>query len=276
MRVSRVQQRWGAAVALLVGVQAALLQWGVRQSGQPRPIPTVESDVALAVERDDIARPAWQHLPSPVLFALPTAEGFSGEAWLRHRPPAVRETLAEPSPSWLEVPAQETWESLAILQESVQTPAARVADLPVQWRDNFPADSPASRRSTLQVLGPLGSRALLQPPELPSWPSSDVMADSQVQLLVDADGFVQSAVGVEEEGAVGASVFGAVTRSAEADHFAVEIARSLRFSPLPRNAPEGVLGESGGASIGRVVFRWHAVPAVSTNKVSIQPSGGLP
>jgi hypothetical protein len=51
--------------------------------------------------------------------------------------------------------------------------------------------------------------------------------------------------------------------SKSADQLALDIARSARFAPLPRDA--------GAFTIGALVFEWHTVPLPDTNAPAAKP-----
>lgn len=74
--------------------------------------------------------------------------------------------------------------------------------------------------SLLRFGGSLASLPLRQPPVIPCWTNTDVLASTTVQLLVEADGAVLSA-----------SVLPPGSGSATADAEALRQARGLRFQP---------------------------------------------
>jgi TonB family protein len=82
---------------------------------------------------------------------------------------------------------------------------------------------------------------LLNEINLPSLQDNDVIAPSEVQALVDAGGDVVSTVLLESSG------------FQNADDKALELARSLRFTP------------SSGLTFGKLVFNWRTIPVTTTN-----------
>ena len=70
---------------------------------------------------------------------------------------------------------------------------------------------------------------------------NDVIAPSKVQVLVDEAGNGASVVVLESSGLP------------EADQRALRLARNLRFAPAPA------------LTFGEITFRWHTLPAASTN-----------
>ena len=73
-------------------------------------------------------------------------------------------------------------------------------------------------RSTLRLAGGLANRRLLNPPELRAWPASDLLTNSVVQVLVNADGNVMSLNLLAGSG------------SPKADQFALEVGQRRRAS----------------------------------------------
>jgi hypothetical protein len=76
---------------------------------------------------------------------------------------------------------------------------------------------------------------------------NDVIAPSRVQLLINRDGTVASAVLLETTG------YAAADHCAPADQQALDLARTLRFAPADR------------LMFGEIDFDWHTVPLTTTN-----------
>jgi len=94
--------------------------------------------------------------------------------------------------------------------------------------------------STLRVAGDLVNRRLLNPPQLQSWPALDLLTNTVVQVLVNAEGNVFS------------STLLTLSGSKEADQNALDVARAARFEPLRRSSPA--------LTIGALIFEWHTAP----------------
>lgn len=179
----------------------------------------------------------------PTQFAMVHSRGFSGTAWLRTQSPEYRpsewteepRTLAQPTQLLGGAFRQAAATSAQPLFDAARKPAVAPPALAV-------TQPPLRTQSRLLVEGPARLRPLVSPPTLKSWPHTDVLSDTHVQVQVTADGLVFSPrlAGV-------ASSKDPVQR--EADQHAVELARQLRFAPAPKNnrvAVEGVL-----------IFQWH-------------------
>ena len=75
----------------------------------------------------------------------------------------------------------------------------------------------------MRLEGDLAQRRLLAPLDLRSWTSRDILTNSVVRLLVDAEGLPLSVTLLSGSGAQ------------EADQHALDQAKAARFEPLSRN-----------------------------------------
>ena len=138
----------------------------------------------------DSGRACVLALRDPTLFALPHQEGFSGPAWLNAISPDFQSLVWSQTPRWLELGqgwvgselrqfmATNQFDALRSLEQqelALKLPAHEQAELP-----------PAQSR--LRLAGGLSGRRLLGAPDLPSWPSGEMLTNSIVQLVVAADG----------------------------------------------------------------------------------------
>jgi len=94
----------------------------------------------------------------------------------------------------------------------------------------------------------LAARRLLTALDLPSWPHSDILTNTVVQVVVDADGDTLSSTPLKSCGL------------SEADQFALKTAASARFLSARKPGQPAVP-----LSWGKMIFQWHTVPAESTN-----------
>lgn len=260
---------WLILVSVLTLVQGALLHWGIQQFTGIRlaPADSQKFSVVLGEESaESLLDRLW--LPSPMMFALPSLEGFSGAAWLRYRTPSAQVNRIQDHPTYLEMDPQFLGQKFrSFAEQHVPTPM-RVADLPVVWRDSFPIETPSQRHSELVLEGELAGRALLSPIQLPDWPHSDVAAESHVQVLVDGAGRVLTAVLLEPQGQRSSSSLTRSARIPEADLFALSFARQARFTPLPSRDRRAVWEPPTDLASGRMIFQWNTTPVVNTNRVA--------
>jgi hypothetical protein len=261
---------WLAAIAIVFALHVTLIFiFGARKPIAPAPVKNAPS-MALAGGSSDT-------LPGPnaTLFALPDRNGFSGLMWA---PPPLsfhQQDWTE-DPHWL---ADSSPLAVTELGEAfrhyIQT--NHFAKTTFEFNQSPPLMVPVikpqpilAQESTLRVAGDIANRPLLNPAKLPSWPGSDVIAPSVVQVLVDAAGSVVSAtllppVNSWEPSAVRDTVEPLPARDAEADARAVDIARNTRFAPLTAHA--GSLGSQPltHLSVGQLIFNWQVVPVTPAN-----------
>ena len=255
------------AIGTLTVIQAALLHWGTQQITHIRPAPALNEKFCAVLGQeasDELLNHLW--LDSPTVFTLPSPESFSGEAWLRYRTPSTKPQPIDDSPTWLELETH-SFGNLFRSFASQQTPVPlRVADLQVAWRDNFPIDPIPERRSELRLEGDLASRRLLDSLRLPAWPHTDVAAESHVQVLVDSEGTVLSAVLLESQGRLSSTSLALSSRIPAADAYALDFARTARFERVPTERPAGALETDPRLTSGRLNFQWSTLPIVNTNR----------
>ena len=251
-------ERWPPArrwswIALVFAAQVGLIfALGDRRPVAPRP-PALDLVVRVA--------PVWDELLSlqdAALFALPQRRGFAGAAWLG------MPRMEFPPFRWTE-PAR----LLPLRLEALGAAFARFmltnrfVNLAFESRPSpelpppvaLEIGAPAPTHSTLRVTGDLLSRRLLNSPALPSLAAVDLVTNSVVQVLVNAEGWVISPTLLPP----GSGVLGADQRAA--DQRALELAWSVRFEPQRGTAPP--------LSVGVLLFEWHTPPP--TNAPVAQP-----
>jgi hypothetical protein len=249
--------RWWTAIAVMFGLHVLLVFWLEDR------LPTVPRKLgaAPAFRFSDNRMGEWLAIQDPTLFALPHRLGFSGEAWLKVRspqfPPAdwseparclaldVQE-LGIPFGKFVLTNAPASFPIIATLQPGLANPG-----------DFSIAPPPTSSR--LRIEGDLARRHLRLLLPLPSWTNTDLLANSIVQLLVDAQGNTVSAVLLPPR-----------SGKEQADQRALELAKAARFEPVDAGE-SGFKNASAGLSIGRMVFEWQTVPEPSNNALPATP-----
>ena len=248
-------RRWIYTVAVLFALHAGLLLY-LGQIAEPFPVrPTFRTTVHLVADpRSSERLSRLPTLSDPTLFALPGEDGFSGPAWLK--PPSMEfqpKQWSEPL-RWLSVDGQSLGDEFTryVATNTIAPPLVANKPLPPlqRYEPNFPND-PVQPNSTLRLVGDLSSRPLLVPLELRSWPNSEILSNTTVRVVVDADGFTQSSVLLVECG------------SREADLYALKVANQARFRPLPRAARDRT--GTGPLAWGKMIFHWHTLPMAATN-----------
>ena len=123
-----------------------------------------------------------------------------------------------------------------------------------------PSPQPISAgQSAVRLEGGLARRRLMTPLDLRSQTNRDILTNSVVQVLVDADGLPRSVTLLSSSG------------SKLADQQALERASAARFEPLSRNPPGPTPGPTAYLGLGRMVFLWHTIPEPPTNAPPASP-----
>jgi hypothetical protein len=194
---------------------------------------------------------AFSELSDPSAFALPSLKGFSRAGWLTYKPVPDEFAEAPAEPKWLQPDPDALGQILAAYVATNALPPIRIGDesmpriVGFQPRPSAELEFPTSE---LRFAGALARRKLLTPPELPSWRHTELLTNSIVRLVVDADGAPVSAALVSGSGLK------------EADTYALTAAKRLRFRP--DRARETITS-------GTATFRWHTLPpGATTNTLS--------
>lgn len=267
MRRGLLSRRWLLAILLLALAQAAVLHLVVHQVKSIRPSTPFTQQLTLAADDQStgqILRMPW--LDMPTLFAIPSLNGFSGGAWLQYRAPPTPENQVNDTPTWLEVQTNQIGRSLTEFTSRNRPEPLSVVERRIPWRENLSLEPPQIPHSELRLQGPIARRRLITPVSLPDWPHTDVLAESHVQVMVDGNGQVLSAVLVDAEGRTLPAGGLPPAHLPEADRFALDFASSAQFEKLPVTGPATVLDESPRIEWGRVIFQWQTIPVAVTNK----------
>ncbi|HEX5398645.1 MAG TPA: hypothetical protein VFY06_06295 [Verrucomicrobiae bacterium] len=253
------RQRWVTSVMFVFAAQLAIIfVLGRRHFPPQRPLTNVPQ-MTLADSSSELIA-----LDNPTLFVLPHADDFGSAVW--SKTPAVTQ---KPFP-WPE-------QSGALLSPAVEnlgvvfarfmrtnrfgTPVLDFKPEPQLSEPLLTLPPMFSPDSTLQIIGELAGRKWLNPVNLPSWPYSDVIAPSRVQVVVDQEGAVISAALLSPDNSMILlpSVNFDVVRYDPADQRALQIARRMRFAPARSVAS------------GQLIFYWRTVPPPATNSPAALP-----
>lgn len=241
--------RWWVMVFLMFAAQLALVVWLGDKEMRPPVVTAPGPALQLAGENSK----EFLALADPTLFALPHQEGFSGQAWLAVTNREIRPFAWTEPPQFLELLSRQLAAPITVPPDRHSFErAAQPADFPPELllplpneRQLFPSGS-----TFVQAAG-LRSRTLQTRIELPSWPHAELLSNSVVQVVVDAEGSVVSAV-----------LLGAGCGLKEADDYSVRQAAAARFAAVPHN-PEDT-SSLAGLVWGELVFHWHTLPATNT------------
>lgn len=253
----RSHRRWWGLVALVFVAQLGLIFW----LGETAPVRPRLAAPGLTLRLAGTAAAELLALHDPTLFVLPHPQNVPAPEWPR-TPRPERLTFTWPEPTHYPVPAfgQLGTALNRLVETNVFTPPLPLARPEPQL--TLPELSPQSipaGPSTVRLEGSLALRRLMTPMELRSQTNRDILTNSVVQLLVDADGLPRSVTLLSSSG------------SRPADQQALERASAARFVPLSRNPTGPPPGPAAYLGLGRMVFLWHTVPEPPTNAPPVSP-----
>jgi hypothetical protein len=241
---------WGWKKLLLVIVLAFATQvafvflLGTKTTVPPRPVRNVPV-FQLAHHADEFVR-----LTDPTLFALPDPDDLAAAG------SPVSPDLLNPAfhytepPAFLAAPAAATLgAAFNAFMQTNRGPAFTPSFKPEPQRLAPEAGivTALPQSSAWHVVGDLAGRPIVNPITVPSLAVNDIIAPSRVQVLVEQDGHVASAVLLDS------SEYDDTDHYTPADQQALDLARTLRFAPADR------------LMFGRIIFDWHTVPVANTN-----------
>jgi hypothetical protein len=247
-------RRWWIFLALVFLTQLGLIFW-LGKAARPI-VPPEELAPSLQFAGSNMAERLA--LNDPTLFALPHEVSFSGLAWLTQE---FHPFLAPEPPPFLPLPEPRLARDFSAFMETNEPaglPEIAQPDLKFKVPLVLPAE-PLVKESTLRLMGELAGRRLLISPALPPWPNAEMLSNSIVQLLVDANGRPVSSTLLKPSG-------NAIT---EADQHALREARKTRFAPVNSADP---LNPMAGLSLGQMVFEWRTLPLTATNNPAESPT----
>ncbi|MFM1941818.1 MAG: hypothetical protein RI897_800 [Verrucomicrobiota bacterium] len=250
------ERQWTGAVVMLFLAQVFLL--GVVAEREAAPMVVSPPGGGLEVVQwpvgvEDASRELG--VRDPMLFAVPNDFGFSGEAWrMASRSPLPRLEWSEPT-RWLS--ARTNWFGVGLQGPGAGLGSPSVMSglrVPVGTRVEVPGVALA-RVSRLELDDGLAARGVQSWPEVPVLSHTNLLQPTWIQVAVEPDGMVFSAVVLKSSG------------WEEADRQAVALLHGLRLTP-----------ESSGVDPvverlwGNIVVRWSN--ATTTKREPGQPAGG--
>jgi hypothetical protein len=246
------RQRWWTAIALVLALQTFLVFLLENRSPAVPPksvaAPVIRLQESLSLEPLAVSDPA--------LFVLPHREGFSGEAWL-NRIPSFPYQPADWNPplSWLALSADTLGANFKeFIAANASPPFQTLATIePARSIPNFfPMDSTPAQ-STLRIGAGLTKLRMLSTPKLQEWPNAELLTNSIVQLLVDAQGCTISAVLLHKSGSI------------DADDSAMEIAKAAQFEPVKSVGSIPTANDAKALTLVTLTFEWQTLPVAVTN-----------
>ena len=242
------------AVALVFVAQVAVVFW----VGNPPPLAPLEVPAAPVINLSGSGSEELLALQDPTLFVLPHRDNFSGDAWLKIPPQKFTPTNWSEPPRPLPLSAERLGAAFVTFMQTNRPPRYQLALESDTPNDPSPLTPPIPVSSAIRVEGDLARLSLLTHFRLPPQTNSELLTNTVVQLLVNAEGHPFSQVVWSGSG------------SAEADALALtHYAKAVRFAP----AQEAALGTVPGnkMTVGKLIFEWQTVPPAPTNGPSANP-----
>jgi hypothetical protein len=238
------------AIGLIFAAQVGILFW----LGNPPPRKTSPVPQVPVIHIGDRGLQELLAVQDPTLFILPHRDNFSGEAWLKIQPQKFSPTNWTEPAQLLDLPREQLGSAfVAFMQTNLPPRFQPRIDSTLGASEAGPAPLPSiSVPSRLRVEGDLARLRLLVLPHLPPQTNSDLLTNTVIHLVVDAQGTPYSSVIWERSG------------SQEADMEALtNFAKVIRFAP-PEAAALGAVPADKMTS-GKLIFEWQTVPPLPTN-----------
>ena len=245
-------RRWCLLIALIFCSQLGFIFLLADKS--PHPVRSSSPAPTLAVVEDSSSE--MLALTDPTLFALPHQLGFSGPAWMKIPQVPSRSFEWTAEPSWLALPIDQPGNASTVLADTNQTEfLTTLALFEPEPSVTEPVFAPSFRQKSEFRLGEgLQQRQLKMSPKLPSWPHSDFLTNTVVQLFISAEGLpVSTPVLLSSSGLKAA------------DDFALAQASAARFEPIINEGPGRSTSPLANATWGTMIFEWHTLPLSATN-----------
>lgn len=261
------RERWFLTISVIFALQVIVAVWltargriEIRRDSNPLRVRSVPADASAALE-------GLLAVLNPTLYATPNPNGFSGDTWLRAK------AMNHVTPGWSDPPQFLQFKPDQLLAELAQfgvTNSPRrsvVADLHGDRDERRVALSdqlkpaPATR---VVLAGELTNDDVVLLPEFPVIEFNDVLSPTILSLKVDQRGRVFSVGTVVSSG------------QAAADQRAVQIVRSMTFTPaagfsLSRNADD-----FGHLRTTRLIVHWWTIPPGISNAPAANPPAVQP
>ena len=187
------RRRWVATALGILGLQITAILLLDRQKLRTASATHFGPGVQFAMDAASTKR--WIESPlslDPTVFGLPHSDGFSGTAWLDAQSMEYQAKEWTEPPRWLEPSPQYFGSFFASFVAEEKPGVLRIADksIPALNASDVWISSDAIAATTdLQAEG-AAARRLIRPEtnSLPSWPHSDILSNTVVQIVIDAAG----------------------------------------------------------------------------------------
>lgn len=244
------------AIGIVFAVQVALTFW----LGNPPPVKHFEPPIVPPIDVADDRSQDLLAITDPTLFILPHRDNFSGDAWLKMEPRKFTPTNWTEPPQPLELPKDQLGGAFVAFMQTNRPPRfqPRIESELDNAEAPAPPLAPISIPSQMLVEGDLAKLRLLTPLHLPPATNSDLLTNTVIRMVVDAQGYPYSAVIWAKSG------------NDDVDAMALtNFSRGIRFSPPEAEALRAVPANK--MVSGKLVFEWQTVPPPPTNAPSGAP-----
>lgn len=247
MTASSSSRRWWLFAALVLAGQLAAIYW-LSDKTQPAVRRAATAPAITLAGSNELFS-----LNDPTIFALPHARSFSGRAWqmlpaLPYRPFEWSADL-----EWMPLPASQLGEGLARFLQTNRSESLRGLEIrdPELIQPELPDTKIFAQKSSVRIDGALRNRRLLTPLEPASWPHSDLLTNTVVDMVVGLDGMPISC----ELRPPGSGL-------ALADQQALALARGARFESFVTKGPRRITNSAPVTSLmrGALIFSWRTLP----------------
>lgn len=252
--------KWAAAMILVLALQVILaLRLSNPAKVEARPASPQRTWLLLSVPPQNSRWTEAFTIHDPTLFAHGSPLGFSGDAWLNHRPNVHRLTDWTNPPFWL----RPVTNSLGVaFRTYVQTNLPNLTDIAAATEPppfKLPAlGSLLATQSEFSVEGDLARWRPQWNEPLPLIAQIEFITNSVVEILTDAKGRLLSHTLLSSSG------------SRVADELALERARQVRWRRASTNDVDAA-GATTGRLRGRMVFHWLTAPATNPPTAGVAP-----
>ena len=244
------------AIAVVFAVQVGVTFW----LGNPPPVKHFQPPTVPMINMADDRSRDLLAINDPTLFILPHQDNFSGDAWLKMAPRKFSPTNWTEPVRPLELPKQQLGAAFIAFMQTNRPPRFQpriesVLDIAEAAAAPLP---PISVPSRMFVEGDLAKLQLLTPLQLPPQTNADLLTNTVIRMVVDAQGYPYSSVIWAKSGNDDVDAM-ALTNFARRVRFSAPEAEALRTIPTNKMVS------------GKLVFEWQTVPPAPTNAPSGNP-----
>jgi len=250
MKLKPSTRRWWLFTILVLAGQLGAIYW-LSDKSQPPVRRAAAAPIITLVPPNELFA-----LYDPTIFALPHARSFSGKAWqsLPGLPFRPFEWTAELQ--WMPLPAGQLGEGLARFLQTNRSETLRALEVadPNLIQPELPDTPVFAQKSRVRIDGALRNRRLLTPIEPGSWPHSDLLTNTVVDVIVGLDGMPISC----ELRPPGSGLAGA-------DQQALALTRNARFESFVTKGPRRNTNAAPLSALtrGSFVFFWRTLPTTN-------------